>query len=1043
MAINFSKEQQLAIDSRNQNIIVSAGAGSGKTAVLTERIRQILKSGTKASELLVLTFTNAAAAEMKERVIKAMAKDETLKHRTSEVDSAYITTFDSFSLSMVKKYHEYLNLSRNIGIIDSCILNVQKRKTINSIFNYYYNNPDQRFDILIANLTPKDDDKLKKDIIKLSEKIEQRSDRDEFLNSIENNYFSIEKYKFFYNEYEKLIFDKIDQIKHNTNIIETLIEEDVFKKYMVKFNVLFACKDYNDVYNFLHSKQPNAPKLLDKAKLLHNQNMLILDDLKKICIYPNSAIIEKSFFDSYKYVSIVVEILQKYYVEIDKYKQQHNCFEFIDISKMAISLVKENVEIQNELKNTFKEILVDEYQDTNDLQEQFISYISCNNVYMVGDIKQSIYGFRNANPMIFKEKYDNYKNHNGGMKIDLNQNFRSNRAVLHYINQIFNRIMDDNIGHAKFKEEHQMRFGLTSYDKGSNENKIKLLTYDFEKETDKKIKENDIEMFIVLKDILKKLENKELVYDKDTGNFRACEFKDFAILAADSKMFEQISQLLSYNHIPNLVFKNIEVNKGFLLLIIKNIFKLISLDYKKEYNQEFLKCFYGVGRSFVYKYSDEELFEIIKSKEFENTTLYQDIHKYSSMVDIKSLHEILKLFIDDLQIIDKLIEIGDVEDNLTRIEYISKIVDSIDKLNIDIFEFVECFEDILDNNEKMEFPASGINENKVKIMTIHKSKGLEFPVVYFVGNEKEFNMSEFKERFIYDDKYGLIAPFYIDGVGNTLTKILLKQKSKKAIISEKIRLLYVALTRAREQMIIVTKNNDLEDLYEPIVDDFTREKYKSFSSIYNSVKAEFNGCTEIVDINELNINDDYLKTIKKDYKSFISPSSLKIVHKKNNVIVASVDKEKASKEVKELLSKEAISAMEYGTYIHELLEAVDYTKLDLDKYSLEQQKIIKNFLNQPVLKNINKGKIYKEFEFISEDNNTLTHGIIDLMVEYDCHIDIIDYKLSFTSDVAYVEQLNKYKKYINQKTNKKVNIYLYSVLKNQLVSLEENNDENS
>ena len=123
MAIKFSSEQQLAIDSRNKNIIVSAGAGSGKTAVLTERIRKILLSGVKANELLVLTFTNAAAAEMKERITKTMAKDEILKDRTYEVDSAYITTFDSFSLSLVKKYHDRLNLSKNISIIDASVLN--------------------------------------------------------------------------------------------------------------------------------------------------------------------------------------------------------------------------------------------------------------------------------------------------------------------------------------------------------------------------------------------------------------------------------------------------------------------------------------------------------------------------------------------------------------------------------------------------------------------------------------------------------------------------------------------------------------------------------------------------------------------------------------------------------------------------------------------------------------------------------------------------------------------------------------------------------
>ena len=1037
MAINFSKEQQLAIDSRGQNIIVSAGAGSGKTAVLTERIRKLLRSGIKVNELLVLTFTNAAAAEMKERIVKAMSKDELLNNRTSEVDSAYITTFDSFSLSVVKKYHDRLNLTKNIGVIDGSILNVQKRKIINRIFEEFYLKKDVRFDNLIANMTPKDDENIKKDLLKLAGKIDQRSDRIEFLNTINVNYYSEEKFMSFYNEYQQIIFDKIQQIKYNTNKIKEIVDVEIFKKYYNKFSLLFSCKDYDDVYNYLTSKQASSPKLESAAKQLHSINMSIVEDLKKICIYPNKEFIKKSFNDSYQYISIVVDILKQYYKEIDLYKFEHNSFEFIDISKMAISLVKDNKDIQEELKRSFKEILVDEYQDTNDLQEEFISYISFNNVYMVGDIKQSIYGFRNANPLIFKEKYDKYKEGNGGMKIDLNQNFRSNRLVLYYINQIFNRIMDDNIGQAKFKEEHQMRFGLSAYDKGTNENKIHLLTYLLDEQTKKLYKEKDVEMFIVLNDILNKIENKEMVYDKESGEFRACQFKDFAILAADSKMFEEISQLLSYNHIPNLIFKNVEVNKGSILLIIKNIFKIISLDYKKEYNQEFLKCFYAIGRSFVYKYSDEELFDMVTTKQYQNSLLYKDISQFSQLVDTMSLHDLLDLFIEKTQMINKLIEIGDVEDNLIRIEYILKVIESIDKLNMDIFELIDCLEDILENEEKMEFPSAGINENKVKIMTIHKSKGLEFPIVYFIGNEKQFNMSEFKERFIYDDHYGIIAPFYIDGIGNTLTKILLKQRNNKAIISEKIRLLYVALTRAREQMIIISKGRDIEENCDDIVSNNIREKYNSFSSIYSSINFVFSDCNKEINVEDLQINDNHLKSLKKDYKSFILPSLLKIEHRKVSINSIEVEKEKASKETNDLFDEKAIKSMEYGTYIHELFESINYLNPDLSNLSDKEKQMVINFLNQPILNNIEKGKIYKEFEFISRQDNQSIHGIIDLMIEYDNYIDIIDYKLSHTDDHDYEVQLNRYKNYIQQKTNKKVNIYLYSILKNHIVKVEE------
>lgn len=1036
MAIKFSIEQQTAIDSKNKNIIISAGAGSGKTAVLTERIRQTLRRGVRVDQLLVLTFTNAAAAEMKERITKAMAKDEMLKDRTAEVDSAYITTFDSFSLSIVKKYHDRLNLTKNIAIVDSSVLNVKKRQFIDEIFFDYYLNDNEKFTRLVFDLTTKDDTLLKNEILKLSNKIEQRSDRDTYLKNFIVTFYSLEKFNKYMQEYLNIIFNKINDIKNNLEEIKLYLDEKKCSLYYGKYQLLLASKTYDDVYNFLSNRQSSI-RLDGQAKIIHEKNKMIIDELKELCIYSNVDFIKQAFFQSKQYVEIIIEILNKYYKKIDKYKFSHNAFEFIDISKMAINLVKENKDIKNELRDTFVEILVDEYQDTNDLQEEFISYISKNNVYMVGDIKQSIYGFRNANPMIFKEKYDAYKNNNGGIKIDLNQNFRSNRMVLFIINQIFDRIMDDNIGQAKFKEEHEMKFGLQAYDKGGNENKIKFATFNYCDEIKEKYKIKEIEMFYILNDIKRKIGNKEQIYDKESGAFRECDYKDFAILAADSSSFESISELLSYNHIPNLVFKNVEVNKGVILHIIKNIFKLIAFDYSKIYNSDFLKCFYSVGRSFIYQYSDEELFDFIVNNTYFESKLYSDLNGFSKLVDKTSLHDLAILFIDKLNICNKLIELGDIEDNLTRIEYILKIIDSIDKLQIDIFEFVKCFDDILENQEKMEFPASGINENKVKIMTIHKSKGLEYPIVYFIGNSKIFNKSDLKEKFIYDNKYGIIAPFYIDGIGGNIHKILMKNNYNKSLISEKIRLLYVALTRAREQIIIVCENKTIEDDYSEIISTSTREKYNSFSSIYNSIKTIFNNYKEIIDIESLNINDQYLKTIKKDYKSFILPTSLKIIHKENKVESQIIEKESASKDIKTILKEEEIKAMEYGTYIHGIFEACDFIKPDYTGLSNKEKTYLTNFINQPILKNIKNAKIYKEYEFIQKKENGILHGIIDLMIEYLDYIDIIDYKLSHIEDKDYINQLNKYRKYIQEKTNKKVNIYLYSIIKNNIVKVEE------
>lgn len=1037
MAMKFSSMQQLAIDSTGQNIIVSAGAGSGKTAVLTERIKRILLKGIKANELLVLTFTNAAAAEMKERVCKKMAEDELLKNRTVEIDSAYITTFDSFSLSIVKKYHDKLNLSTDISIIDNSILNVYKRKIIDKIFLKYYEENEENFASLITNFTTKDDATIKNEILNLANKIDLKTDRNEYLaNYIEDN-FNEKKFESYLSEFNNLLLSKIAYINQNCLILKENLEEEKYKKFIVNLELLLNSKNYNQIYDYHTIKLISFRNLPIEALNAKDNIKKALKELSDLCIYKNEKQIKDAYFQSQSYVKIVIDILKEYYQLIDNFKFQHQTFEFIDIAKMAIRLVKNNEDIKNELRDSFYEILVDEYQDTSDLQEEFISLISKNNVYMVGDIKQSIYGFRNANPLIFKTKYDNYRNNNGGMKIDLNQNFRSNRPVLYTINNIFNRIMDDDIGQAMFKKEHQMQFGLSKYEERSLENKIKYVSY----QTDNnEYSKKDVDMFYVVLDIKKKINDGVIIFDKEKEIFRKCTYKDFAILLPDSSMFESLNMLLSYEKIPALVYKNVEVTKGCITVLIKNIIKLITLDYKKEYNKDFLHCFYSVGRSFIMNMTDEELFLCISQKTYQETNLYRKINELTLKVDSTSLTDLANQIVEKFDIINKIITIGDIDDNITRVEYTLNIISSLEKMELTIFDFVEYIDSILQSNDKIEFKSSGIDDDKVKIMTIHKSKGLEFPIVYFINNDKTFNKSEFREKLIYDNKYGIITPYYIDGIGKNINYFLMVENNNIAMISEKIRLLYVALTRAREQMIILNSysKDKPSDLSEEIVSKSIRKEYNSFSSIYNSICNVFKDIEEELEVEKLDIDDSYLynQVFSRNNDAF-SGKNQKITYIDNNIEVIEINKSHASKETKSLKDMSSQKIMDYGSNIHKLFEITDFLNVKYDLLKPNEKKIITNFLNQPILNNLKNGKIYKEYEFIDNINDkNQIHGIIDLMIEYDNYIDIIDYKLSSIEDEAYIDQLNKYKEYIARKSKKEVNIYLYSISKNFMRKIE-------
>ncbi|MBQ4031909.1 MAG: UvrD-helicase domain-containing protein, partial [Bacilli bacterium] len=449
----WTPEQQQAIDRKGTNIIVSAGAGSGKTAVLTARTLRILHEGVHINELLILTFTKAAAAEMKERIRKSIAKDPELKDELPLVDQSYITTFDSFALSVVKKYHYLLNISNNIAISESSIIEMKKEELLDEVFDEYYASKPDNFSKLIKDFCVKDDRTIKNSILKIATKIDGKPDREEYLNTYLDNYTSDNYVDYLYNEYLKIIKEIKQRLDNNyEEFINSLSEKDSIK-IEDGYNNLYSAKEYDEIisaYNNLPERFPSL-KLDDEVKIIKDKYKESLDELKEIITkYGSKEEIIKGIKSSHVYLEAILNIVKDFLDKLHKYKAENEIYDFQDIALLSIKILKENESVREELKNTFKEIMVDEYQDTNDIQEAFVSMIENNNVYMVGDIKQSIYRFRNANPYIFRTKYDKYSKEDNGIKIDLLKNFRSRSEVLDAVNDIFNLIMDNTIGGAEY-----------------------------------------------------------------------------------------------------------------------------------------------------------------------------------------------------------------------------------------------------------------------------------------------------------------------------------------------------------------------------------------------------------------------------------------------------------------------------------------------------------------------------------------------------------------------------------------------------------------
>ena len=1019
----WTNEQLLAINEEGKNIIVSAGAGSGKTAVLTNRVIRKIKEGTKINELLILTFTNLAAKEMKERIKKNLKK-EGLMDEYNLIDSSYITTFDSYSLTVLKKYHYLLDVSPNVNILDSSSLTLVKKDIVGAIFDELYGNNDSKFIKLINDFCSKDDDNIKSLILDLSSKLDLVPDKNKFLNEYISNYYNEDNYNFLIDSFMNLLNRRVQVLKDLLEDLSYYTEKEVYDKIYEFYSPLINSNTYKDIRR--NSSEKNISiKLEDDAKRIKENINDCYNDIKNICEYNSLDEAKEEIINTKDYIECIISILIKLDEYLDKHKFQNDLYTFNDIEKLAIKLVKENEDVRNEIKSSFKEIMIDEYQDTNNLQEEFISLIENNNAYMVGDLKQSIYRFRNANPKLFKNKYDKYKNNDGGIAIDLNKNFRSREETLNNINLIFNLIMDNVIGGTNYLE-NQLSFGNTLYSENlvkDQNNNFEIYNYDFKKEL--KFKKEEYEAFIIIKDIMNKVNNKYKIYDKDNNELRDATYKDFVILMDRSTNFNLYKKVFNYFNVPLDIYKDDEINDDEIFILIKNIISVLISITANNYDNRFKHRYVSILRSFLFEYDDEKIFDLISNNSFTEDDSFKLLKEISNQISSLSICSIIELIIDKLDIIIKLPRVGDIDNKLASLEYIINFSKTLKDHTI--LSFNTYLDNLIDEKISITIDSKKEDSNSVKLMTIHKSKGLEYNICYYSGLYSKFNLSDLSEKISYDETYGIYIPVYKDGIKDTIVKGLIKDNYIKEEISERIRLFYVALTRAKEKMIILCDMNQDEERNKTsdngLVKNEIRFNYRSFEDILSSISFSLKDY-----IKEINI-EDY--SLTKDYE--IETSKVLSISKNNDVIDVKevndnsslLSKEKASKDIK-ILSKEEQYIMEEGTKIHKIFEYEDFNN--------SQDNRVKDFLS--VYNYDPKSTVYKELEFSYEKDNKIINGVIDLMIEYSDHIDIIDYKLSNIDDEKYNKQLKEYKDYISSVKDKTVNIYLYSIYNKSLVKLD-------
>ena len=1016
--MNLTPEQQLAVDLEGTNIIVSAGAGSGKTAVLSERVIRKLKDGIDIRNILMLTFTNEAAGEMANRIRKKIKKAG-LTSQLEFLDQAYITTFDAFALSLVKKYHYVLNIDKSIDIIDSSIIDLKRNEFLEEIFLSLYEAKDEKFLKLIGDFTTRDDEVIKKAILSINKNLDLKYDKEDYIDNYVNNFYNNKYIEQLFAEYFNYLKKISLELEDSVLILENFMDSSSYENIYNSLSKLFRPNSYNDLYKNNNIILPRFTKV-DSSGISVKENIQeLFKELNELVIYSEDEL-KNNYFCTRDYVEVILKIIKMLDEKINLYKKEHNSYEFTDIAKMAISIVKDNEDIRLELKDKFNEIMIDEYQDTNDLQETFIKLLENDNVYMVGDIKQSIYRFRNANPLIFKDKYDRYSINNGGKKIDLLKNFRSREEVLYNINEIFAPLMTQDIGGINYKESHAMVYGNKAYiEKGANDynNYLDILTYNNE---DKKYTNDEIEAFIIAKDIKKKIEEKYLVFDFDKECNRDVTYNDFCIILDRGSKMSLFKKVFEYLDIPMEVYKDNNLIEENDIFIIKNIIGLILSIKDGIYNKNLKYYFTSVARSYIGNLCDNEIFKCFEENKIFKTDIYNKCYEISKDIDIMTPNILLKRIIKDFDFYDKFILVGNVDAAIKRINYLLELSKNVENLGFSIIDFSNYLNEMIDSDQEIKYKEAKSNSISVKIMNIHKSKGLEFPICYFAGFPKTFNISDLKNKFMFDNKYGILTPFYKEGIGETFVKTLVKNNYYLNEVAEKIRLFYVALTRAKEKMIMVMPNIEDKKYVKDEISFMDGIKFRSFYDFIKSISGNLAKYMISVDLNNVGVTKDY-EFSKSLSKNMVNNEEANMFFIEDEIPFIEIEKKHASKTIKEILSVSDEKTLEFGTKIHELLELTDFKNANTDN------KYVNHLLNTF---DFNSAKIYQELEFSYELDDVLYHGIIDLMLEYEDKIFIIDYKLKNIDDENYIKQLNVYYNYVKCISNKDVHMYLYSILDN-------------
>ena len=866
--MQFTPEQQKVIDLREKNILVSAAAGSGKTAVLVERILGLIldeKNPVDIDRLLIVTFTNAAAGEMRERIgaaIEERLRKEPeslhLQRQATLLHHAQITTIDSFCLFVIKNNFNEIGLDPGFRVADSGEVELLKQDIIKELFEELLDGEETRegFKELLDNLAFRGKEKvLEETILKIhnfsqsfpwpEEWLQDRYEDYRVAGSLEDTAWG----RLWMEELKR----QLEELKGRLQMLMQICRQPDGPYYYMS-----ALEADMEILDFLTAKsweeQIEYAGNLTFARLATKKDTAVLpqkkeyvkgvrDDIKKEV----GALVKKYYAFSKETIlrqmeetarieKTLIDTVLLFGKRFEARKREKNLLDFHDMEHLALNILIERktdpesgrkfwepTKVAKDYSSYFKEIMIDEYQDSNLVQEYLLQSISgenvgCYNRFMVGDLKQSIYKFRLARPEIFLEKYHSYSGEDSALqqRVDLHKNFRSRRQVIDSVNHVFYRIMGEELGKIEYTEKEALYTGA-SYPEGADDYRTELLLLECEEEN---VKRAEAAMVAAR---IHQMVGKFQVKDKETEELRPAKYSDIVVLLRSNAGWdEEFYGVFMEEDIPACVTGKTGYFSAKEVQILLSFLKVID-------NPSQDIPLYGTMKSLLGRFSDEE---IVRIKGMDKENLYENLkamtegelgnkakvfldtlERYRNLVYIMPIHKLLRLYLKETGYLHYFAGMAGGEQRLANVKMLLEKAENYEKTSyFGLFHFIRYMEQL----QKYDIDTAetgNVDESRdaVRIMSIHKSKGLEFPICIVAGLSKKMNQQDIHAGLICDMDLG-IGMEYRNAktrVRNTdMRKNVLAEKMRIDNLGEELRILYVAMTRAKEKLIMtgVVKN---------------------------------------------------------------------------------------------------------------------------------------------------------------------------------------------------------------------------------------------